>query len=37
VQELLASGNKIEAIKQYRTETGMGLAEAKAAVDSYAG
>jgi ribosomal protein L7/L12 len=34
VQELLASGNKIAAIKRYREETGVGLAEGKAAVES---
>jgi ribosomal protein L7/L12 len=32
VQELIASGNAIGAIKQYRAETGVGLAEAKAAL-----
>ena len=34
IRELLASGNKIAAIKLYREETGIGLAEAKAAVES---
>ncbi len=34
IRELLASGNKIAAIKRYREETGVGLAEAKAAVES---
>lgn len=29
----LSQGNKIEAIKLYREKTGVGLAEAKAAVD----
>jgi ribosomal protein L7/L12 len=28
-QSLLSSGNKIEAIKRYREQTGAGLAEAK--------
>ena len=38
IRELLASGNKIAAIKRYREETGVGLAEAKAAVEAmYAG
>jgi large subunit ribosomal protein L7/L12 len=37
VQELLADGNKIEAIKQYRAETGLGLAEAKEAIEAYGG
>lgn len=32
--QLLASGNKIAAIKRYREQTGVGLAEAKAAVES---
>ncbi len=34
IRELLATGNKIAAIKRYREETGVGLAEAKAAVES---
>ena len=34
VRELAASGNKIEAIKRIREETGAGLAEAKAAVEA---
>jgi ribosomal protein L7/L12 len=34
VQELARSGQKIQAIKQYRQETGADLATAKAAVDS---
>ena len=34
IRQLLASGNKIAAIKRYREETGVGLAEAKAAVES---
>ena len=33
IRELLASGNKIAAIKRYREEIGVGLAEAKAAVE----
>jgi ribosomal protein L7/L12 len=33
IRELLNVGNKIEAIKVYREETGAGLAEAKAAVE----
>ena len=33
VQEALRRGNKIEAIKIYRELTGVGLAEAKQAVD----
>jgi hypothetical protein len=36
VAELLAEGRKIEAIKLYRERTGVGLAEAKAAVEGYA-
>lgn len=31
---LLAAGNKIQAIKRFREETGTGLAEAKAAVEA---
>jgi len=34
VQELARQGDKIHAIKQYREETGVGLAEAKAVVDN---
>ena len=34
IRELLASGNKIAAIKRYREEARVGLAEAKAAVES---
>lgn len=34
IRELLASGNKIAAIKRYREATGVGLAEAKSAVES---
>jgi large subunit ribosomal protein L7/L12 len=33
VIEALRAGNLIEAIKRYRAHTGVGLAEAKAAVD----
>lgn len=33
VLDLARSGNKIAAIKQYREETGLGLKEAKDAVD----
>jgi ribosomal protein L7/L12 len=36
LRELLASGNKIQAIKLYREETGVGLAEAKNAVEEFA-
>ncbi len=35
IRELLASGNKIAAIKRFRQETGLGLAEAKAAVEAF--
>ena len=34
IQEALRRGNKIEAIKIYRELTGVGLAEAKQAVDN---
>ena len=34
IRRLLKSGNKILAIKRYREKTGVGLAEAKAAVES---
>ena len=34
-REALARGHKIEAIKLYREHTGEGLAEAKAAVESW--
>lgn len=37
VQQELAAGNTIAAIKQYRAETGVGLEEAKAAIDGYFG
>ena len=34
VQELIAQGRKIHAIKLYREQTGMGLAASKEAVDA---
>lgn len=34
VRQLASNGRKIEAIKLYREQTGCGLAEAKAFVDS---
>ncbi len=34
IRSLLQRGNKIEAIKMYREATGVGLAEAKAAVEA---
>ncbi len=34
VQELLGQGRKINAIKLYREQTGVGLKEAKEAIDS---
>lgn len=34
VKQLMAAGNKIEAIKLYRQATGLGLAEAKEAVEA---
>lgn len=34
IKSLLQRGNKIEAIKIYREATGVGLAEAKAAVEA---
>lgn len=34
VLELVRQGNKIAAIKQYREETGLGLREAKDAIDA---
>jgi large subunit ribosomal protein L7/L12 len=37
VRELIAAGREIEAIKAYREETGVGLAEAKQAVDAALG
>jgi ribosomal protein L7/L12 len=35
VVEALQAGNMIEAIKRHRENTGLGLAEAKAAVEGY--
>lgn len=37
IRQLLDSGNKIQAIKVYREHTGAGLAEAKDAVEAFAG
>ena len=37
VQQLVQQGKTIEAIKQYRAETDVGLTEAKAAIDGYLG
>lgn len=37
IESLIASGNKIEAVKQYRNIADVGLAEAKAFIDSLAG
>jgi ribosomal protein L7/L12 len=36
VAELVAEGKMIEAITQYREETGKGLADAKSAIDELA-
>ena len=36
VQQLVRDGNLIAAIKQYRDETGMGLAEAKERIEQLA-
>jgi ribosomal protein L7/L12 len=33
IQDLLAKGNEIQAIKRYRELSGLGLAEAKEAID----
>ncbi len=33
IQDLLLKGNEIQAIKRYRELTGLGLAEAKAAIE----
>jgi ribosomal protein L7/L12 len=33
IQDLLAKGNEIQAIKRYREFTGLGLAEAKEAIE----
>jgi large subunit ribosomal protein L7/L12 len=35
VVQLLNSGNKIQAIKAHRERTGVGLAEAKDAIDAF--
>lgn len=35
IQDLVARGKVIEAIKEYRSETGAGLKEAKDAIDAY--
>ena len=37
IQDLLAKGNEIQAIKRYRELTGLGLAEAKDAIDQAQG
>ena len=37
VLDLLQQGNELEAIKQYRAETGLSLGEAKAAIDAARG
>ena len=37
VRELVQAGHTIEAIKQYRQETGVGLAEAKEMIDRLKG
>jgi ribosomal protein L7/L12 len=37
VQELIRAGNTIQAVQQHRLDAGVGLAEAKAAVDSFSG
>ena len=37
VQQALAAGNRIEAIKIQREQTGMDLAQAKAAVEGFSG
>ena len=36
IQDALRRGNKIEAIRIYREQTGVGLAEAKQAIDGIA-
>jgi ribosomal protein L7/L12 len=33
IQDLLAKGNQIQAVKRYHELTGLGLAEAKAAIE----
>ncbi|MCP4897255.1 MAG: hypothetical protein GY906_09825 [bacterium] len=37
IEQLLGAGRKIEAIKVYREDTGIGLAEAKGAVERISG
>ena len=37
VQELIRAGNTIQAVQQHRLDAGVGLAEAKAAVEAFAG
>jgi ribosomal protein L7/L12 len=37
IQDLVAKGNEVVAIKRYRELTGLGLAEAKAAIDRLRG
>jgi ribosomal protein L7/L12 len=37
IQDLVAKGNKVVAIKRYRELTGLDLAEAKAAIDRMRG
>lgn len=37
VKELIDAGQTIQAIQLHRQETGLGLAEAKSAVESYSG
>jgi ribosomal protein L7/L12 len=34
IQDLLAKGNKVQAVKRYRELTGVGIAEAQRAIDS---
>ena len=37
IQDLLAKGNEIQAIKRYRELTGLGLKEAKEAIERHRG
>jgi ribosomal protein L7/L12 len=37
IQDLVAKGNEVVAIKRYRELTGLGLKEAKAAIDRLRG
>jgi large subunit ribosomal protein L7/L12 len=37
IQDLLAKGNEIQAIKRYSELTGLGLKEAKEAIEEYEG